>query len=83
MSRRATWSQAFDAWTILRDALANPNYCIHENDCESVTVYKLGKQRQLRENINVLSSYLANPDTNHRDMVDKMNNIIFKGETNE
>jgi hypothetical protein len=62
MSRRTTSAQALEAWVVIKDALANPNYCIHEDDCESVTKFKLDQLTKIRAAISVVGSFIANPE---------------------
>ena len=62
MSRRCSSAQALDAWIIIRDALANPTFCIAEEDSESVTRFKLDQQNKLREAVGIMASFIANPE---------------------
>ena len=62
MSRRASSAQALEQWTIIKDALANPDFCPHEHDSESVTRDKLDKLHKIRGAISVVGSFIANPD---------------------
>lgn len=61
MSRRCSSAQALDAWTIVMDALEHPDYCIDEHDNASVTERKLALRKKIEEAMNVISSYIANP----------------------
>ena len=62
MSRRCSSAQALDAWVVIRDALANPNFCINEDDNETITRHKLDTQNKLRQAITIMASFIANPD---------------------
>lgn len=62
MSRRCTSANALDAWVVIRDALANPNFCVEEDDSETVTRSKLDTQNKIRQAIIIISSFIANPE---------------------
>ena len=62
MSRRCSSAQALDAWCVVRDALANPNFCINEDDSETVARHKLDTQNKIRQAITIISSFIANPE---------------------
>lgn len=62
MSRRCTWTQAFDAWVELKDYIELTHYQVSNTDGEEVTKRKLAKLHSLTNAVSVVGSYLANPD---------------------
>ncbi len=62
MSRRCDSAQALEQWSIIKDALAQPDFCLHEDDNETVTRYKLDRLNKIRTAVQVIGSFIANPE---------------------
>lgn len=61
MSRRCSSTQALNAWIVVQDAIEHPDYCIDEHDSASVTERKLALRKKIKDAMNIISSFIANP----------------------